>query len=275
MSSGLVFSKSKISNICFVGFKILQFYFESLQLTSWHFSLVIGAGDDATAENEYIGGFCIDRKIDLTSYIKWWGTNKPRQVDSHNKLSEEVKYRPGEDMDSELKSEEWTTQPTEPYEMPRLGIPKEGKEHKSSTVSAMSILSRSAAYKSFQEKGLKKKEIDENDENEDKNILHKKDYGKGVEKSSHDGGDERLGTGFGIGGGLSIQRNVYPLTPLLSAPLVTNYNAIDPLTDPVLWSSLVSALPVGSSRDAEVGFQLLKLILIIFFRNQELQFSKY
>ncbi|MCE0482418.1 hypothetical protein HAX54_041187 [Datura stramonium] len=29
-------------------------------------------GDNATVDNEYIGGFCMDRKIDLSSYIKWW-----------------------------------------------------------------------------------------------------------------------------------------------------------------------------------------------------------
>ncbi|KAL3522964.1 hypothetical protein ACH5RR_015798 [Cinchona calisaya] len=215
-------------------------------------SIPCGAGDDTSTENEYIGGFCIDRKIDLTSYIKWWGTSKPRQLDSQNKSSEETKYRPSDDIGSELKSVEWTAQPTEPYEMPRLGLPQEGKERKRSTVSAMSILSRSAAYKSFQEKGLKKKEIDENDENEDKNVLNIKDYGKGVDKSCHDGENDRLEAGFGIGGGLPIQRNVYPLTPLLSAPLVTSYNSIDSLTDPVLWTSLVSVLPVGSSRTAEV-----------------------
>lgn len=211
-----------------------------------------GAADDATAENEYIGGFCIDRKIDLTTYIKWWGTNKPRQVDPHTKSSEETSYRPGEDMSSELKSVELTAKPTEPYEMPRLGAPQEGKRRKG-TVSAMSILSRSAAFKSLQEKGLKKKEIDENDENEDKNVISKKDYGKGVEKCSHDGGNERVGAGLGMTGGLPIPRNVYPLTPLLSAPLVTNYSSIDSLSDPVLWTNLVSVLPVGSSHTSEVA----------------------
>ncbi|XP_027089167.2 AP2-like ethylene-responsive transcription factor At2g41710 isoform X1 [Coffea eugenioides] len=215
-------------------------------------SIRYGAADDATAENEYIGGFCIDRKFDLTTYIKWWGTNKPRQVDPHAKSSEETSYRPGEDMSSELKSVELTAKPTEPYEMPRLGVPQEGK-HRKGAVSAMSILSQSAAFKSLQEKGLKKKAIDENDENEDKNVINKKDYGKGVEKCSHDGGNERVGAGLGMTGGLPVPRNVYPLTPLLTAPLVTNYNSIDSLNDPVLWTSLVSVLPVGSSRTSEVA----------------------
>ncbi|PIN24812.1 hypothetical protein CDL12_02466 [Handroanthus impetiginosus] len=37
-----------------------------------------------------------------------------------------------------------------------------------------------------------------------------------------------------------IQGNMYPLTPLLSAPFLTNYNNIDCLTNPVLWSSDIS-----------------------------------
>lgn len=146
--------------------------------------------------------------------------------------------------------------------MPRFGMPQEGNKHRDSNLSALSILSRSAAYKSLQEKGLKKKEIDENDENEDKNMISKVNYGKEVEKSTYDSGTERHGVGFGIGGGLPpIQRSSYPLAPLLSAPLLTNYNTIDPLTDPVLWTSLVSVLPAGSSRTAEVRFQFVNSAL--------------
>lgn len=209
-----------------------------------------GTGDDATAENNYPGGFCIERKIDLTGYIKWWGTNKQRQVDSHIK-SEETKLCSSENFGGE-KAMEWSNQITEPYEMPRLGMPQAAREHKVSTVSAMSILARSAAFKSLQEKGLRKKEADVNDENENKNIINKADHGKAVEKSTYDTGSERHGAGVGSSGGLPIQRSVYPLSPLLSAPLLTNYNAIDSMTDPVLWTSLISVLPAGSSRAAEV-----------------------
>ncbi|MCE3214835.1 hypothetical protein HAX54_053465 [Datura stramonium] len=81
--------------------------------------------------------FLHDRKIDLSSYIKWWAGNKARQTDSHLKMSEETK-------------------------------------------------------------------------------------------------------------------KLVPLTSLLSAPLLTNYNSIDPLTDPVLWTSLVPNFHTGSSRTAEV-----------------------
>lgn len=209
-------------------------------------------GDNATVDNEYIGGFCMDRKIDLSSYIKWWGGNKARQTDSHLKMSEETKVGCPEDIDNELRASELSIQQTEPYEMPHLGVYQEKKNHKSSTLSAMSILSQSAAYKSLLEKVAKKKEKVENDENENKSTINRVDRGKMIEKSSPDSGSERLGAAFLNAGGLSINRNLHPLTPLLSAPLLTNYNSIDPLTDPVLWTSLVPNFQTGSSRTAEV-----------------------
>jgi AP2-like factor (ANT lineage) len=48
------------------------------------------------------------------------------------------------------------------------------------------------------------------------------DYGKAIEKStSH---DERLSSVLGMSGGMSLQTDVFPLAPFLSAPLLTNYN---------------------------------------------------
>ncbi|KAL5539472.1 hypothetical protein UlMin_006001 [Ulmus minor] len=205
-------------------------------------------GDDAATENESIGGFCFERKIDLTSYIKWWGPNKNRQAESSLKSSEETS------IGSELKTLEWEVQPTEPYQMPRLGMSQEAKRHTRSKASALSILSRSAAYKSLQEKSSKQQESNtDNDENKNKNTVNKVDYGKAVEKStSHEGASERVGVTLGMSGGLSLQRNMFPLSPLLSAPLLTNYNTIDPLGDPILWTSLAPVLPPGIPRTAEV-----------------------
>ncbi|CAK7342606.1 unnamed protein product [Dovyalis caffra] len=212
----------------------------------------VNYGDDQAAESEY--SFCIERKIDLTGYIKWWGSNKTRQAESITKSSEDTKHCFADDIGIELKTSEREVQCTEPYQMPRLGLSVEGKRHKGSTLSALSILSQSAAYKSLQEKALKNQETStENDENENKNTINKMDHGKAVEKpTSHDGSSERLGAALGMTGGLSLQRNVYPLTPFLSAPLLTNYNTIDPLVDPILWTSLVPALPTGLSRNPEV-----------------------
>lgn len=169
------------------------------------------------------------------------------------KSSEDTKHGCADDIGSELKTTEREVQCTEPYQMPRLGLSVEGKRHKGSKISALSILSQSAAYKDLQEKASKKQEtVIENDENENRNNINKMDRGKAVEKStSHDSNSERLGAALGMTGGLSLQRNV-PLTPFLSAPLLTNYNTIDPLVDPILWTSLVPALPTGLSRNPEV-----------------------
>ncbi|CAB4317033.1 unnamed protein product [Prunus armeniaca] len=216
-------------------------------------SIHYGTGDDPATESEFLGAFCIERKFDLTSYIKWWGSNKSRQADTSTKSSEETKHGFVGDIGVELKTLEWEIQPTEPYQIPRLGISRVSKKHKGARVSAMSILSRSAAYKNLQENASKKQENNaDNDENENKNTIHKMDYGKAVEKStSH---DERLSAALGMSSGLSlqVQRNAFPLTPFLSAPLMTNYNTIDPLVDPILWTSLAPVLPSGISRTAEI-----------------------
>ncbi|XVE95932.1 hypothetical protein REPUB_Repub02eG0178000 [Reevesia pubescens] len=218
--------------------------------------------DDPATESDYIGGFCIERKIDLTDYIKWWGTNKTRHAESGTKSSEETKHACPEDIGSELKTSEWAVQPTEPYQMPRLGTSLEGTKRKGSSVSALSILSRSADFKSMQEKALKKQEKHtDNDENENKNTINKMDHGKAAGKSlTHDTGSDRLGAMLGMSGGLSLQKNVFPLTPFLSAPLLTNYNTIDSLVDPVLWTSLVPVLPTGPSRNPEVGISFIKVL---------------
>ncbi|KAL6987166.1 hypothetical protein U1Q18_012921 [Sarracenia purpurea var. burkii] len=216
-------------------------------------------GEDAATDSEFSGGFCVDRKIDLTAYIKWWAPGKSRHSDSLTKSFEDAKHGQSDDIGSELKTLEWAIQPTEPYQMPRLGVLNEGKKTKgSSTLSAMSILSRSAAYKSLQEKASSKKQekkhTDDKDEYENKCAISKIEYGKAVEKSSHDGISEGLGVELGASGGLSIQRNMYPLAPFLSAPPLTNYNNIDdPLSDPILWTTLIPALPTGLSHTSEVA----------------------
>ena len=217
-----------------------------------------GAGDDSAAESEYVSGFCIERKIDLTSHIKWWGSNKSRHSDAGTRLSEEKKLGSAGDVCSELKQLEQKVQPMEPYQMPQLGRLHNEKKHRSSSLSALSILSQSAAYKSLQEKASKRQENStDNDENENKNTINKLDHGKAVEKpSNHDGGNDRLDIATGMSGTMSLQRNVYPLTPFLSAPLLTAYNTVDPLVDPVLWTSLVPMLPAGLSHTAEVGIMI-------------------
>ncbi|CAJ1912297.1 unnamed protein product [Sphenostylis stenocarpa] len=226
-----------------------------------------GAGDDSAAESEYASGFCIERKIDLTSHIKWWGSNKTRHSDAGTRSSEEKKLGSAGDICSELKQLEQKVQPTEPYQMPQLARPHNEKKHRCSSVSALSILSQSAAYKSLQEKASKRQETSiDNDENENKNAVNKLDHGKAVEKPiNQDGGNDQLDVAMGMSATMPLQRNVYPLTPFLSAPLLTAYNTVDPMVDPVLWTSLVPILPANLSRTAEVGIMTKLAEVVIFY----------
>ncbi|KZV58292.1 hypothetical protein F511_01143 [Dorcoceras hygrometricum] len=77
-------------------------------------------GDKMTTGGDYDGGFCADRKIDLSSYIKWWGMNKFRQTNPQSKALEESNIGCHEDAASELKALERSSQPAQPYEMPQL-----------------------------------------------------------------------------------------------------------------------------------------------------------
>ncbi|KAJ7976762.1 AP2-like ethylene-responsive transcription factor family [Quillaja saponaria] len=217
---------------------------------SMHYS----TGDDSAAESDYVSGFCVERKIDLTSYIKWWGSNKTRQSDGGAKSSEVKKQGFYGDIGSEIKTLEQEIT-VESFQMPHLGVPCEGNKKKGSTVPALSILLRSAAYKSLQEKASKKHENNtDTDENENKSTINKLDRGKAVEKCmNHDGGNESIQAALGMSGALSLQGNVFPLTPFLSAPLLTNYSFVDPLVDPALWASLGPSLPTAIYRTAEVA----------------------
>ncbi|KAG2241452.1 hypothetical protein Bca4012_035000 [Brassica carinata] len=214
-------------------------------------------GDDRGTEGDFLGNFCLERKIDLTGYIKWWGVNKTRQPEaSSSKASEDAKV---EDAGTELKTLEHASHATEPYKAPNLGVlqrkEKQIPSPSSTSSSALSILSASPAYKSLEEKVLKIQESSssarENDENANRNIINmEKSHGKEIEKPvvSH-------GVALGSGGGvhaaaLSLQKSMYqPLTSLLTSPLLTNYNTLDPLGDPILWTQF---LPPGSSHTSEV-----------------------
>ncbi|KAF9597383.1 hypothetical protein IFM89_017729 [Coptis chinensis] len=203
-------------------------------------------GEGTTTDCEYAGGFCIERKIDLTSYFKWWGPNKTRRSDSLTKSFDESKCSGSEDIGSELKALERGLLPTEPYKMPSLGLSHGG----GSTVSAMSILSRSPAYQSLKENVLK--EQDENTFNNENKSNDEMGYCKPIQKSGDAiGGSERLGVALNMNW-LPFQRTSCPLTPFLSAPILANYTPGNPIADPVLWTSLVSVPPGGLSLPAEV-----------------------
>ncbi|KAL5708098.1 hypothetical protein ACHQM5_018930 [Ranunculus cassubicifolius] len=195
-------------------------------------------GEGASIENEYPGGFCFERKIDLTGYFKWWATNKPRRIE---KSSDESKFGGQEDFASELKALERGLKQTEPYKMPRLGL-----KHQGSALSALSVLSRSAAYQNLKENVSKEK--NENNYNDENKNSEEMEYCKSIQKpSDYGGGSVTLGMNW-----LPFQRASCPLTPFISAPILTHYNTIDPGSDPVHWTSLVSVPPHGLPFPTEV-----------------------
>ncbi|KAH1262294.1 AP2-like ethylene-responsive transcription factor [Glycine max] len=213
-------------------------------------------GEDSAAETKYLSSFCIERKIDLTSYIKWWGSNKSQQPDSRVRFSDVRKHGFAGDFCIEHKTLEQNVHPSEPYQLLALGMPCERIKHEHSSVSALSIVLQSAAYKNLQQRASTRQENSNyNDENENKDtIINKLDHGKAAEKSlNNDGGNERLDIAMGMSGSLPLQRNVYPPASLLIAPLLTAYNTVDPSVDPVLWTPQVPILSAGLSGVAEVA----------------------
>lgn len=192
-----------------------------------------GTSEDAATENEYTGGIFLERKIDLTSYIRWWGPKKTRRSDPITKSSEET--HGNSDAGSELKTFEWPSQHTEPYQLPSLGLSHKGKPF-ASAVSACSILAQSAAFKKMQEKASESHDVDQKN-----NIGHEKT----ILKLSNVGGSERSGVALSLGE-MPLQKPPYnPLAPFLSAPLLTNCNNIDPLPDSAFWTNLIQ--PTGLS----------------------------
>ncbi|KAJ6845774.1 AP2-like ethylene-responsive transcription factor [Iris pallida] len=180
---------------------------------------------DAAAEGKYAaGGFSMERKIDLTPYIKWWMPKKSCPSESE------------EDFRRELRALECTSvQPTEPYQLPSLGLPQKGKPAPTRGLSASSILSKFMAFKNFVDKFSEKDGPGWN-----KGIEH----GKAMLPLLFEGGagldiDRSVGVTMGLSE-MPVQRTLYALAPLQSVPPSrTSWNPVDPVPDPVFWTSLV------------------------------------
>ncbi|RWR92001.1 AP2-like protein ethylene-responsive transcription factor isoform X2 [Cinnamomum micranthum f. kanehirae] len=196
-------------------------------------SLNCSTSEDAATENEYTGTFFLERKIDLTNYIRWWGPKKIRRSDPITKSSDETHGI--SDAGSELKTFEWPLQHTEPYQLPSLGLSCKGKPF-ASAMSACRILAQSSAFKKLQEKASEAQ-----DDGEHKNNIG---HEKTVLKLSSVGGSESSGVGLSLGE-MPLQKTPYPLGPFLSAPLLTNCNNIDPSPDSAFWTNLIQ--PTGLS----------------------------
>lgn len=183
------------------------------------------AGSDVAVEGKYggVGGFGMERKIDLTNYIRWWVPNKTHQSES------------AEEIGRELRALECSSgQQTEPYQLPVLGLPRKGKAHATPGLSACDILSKSVAFKNF---------VDKSSEMNKAACSNKEmDHGKGAAPLVFTGSDELHIDRSGVTLGLNetpAQRPSYTLPPIFSASMTTTWNPVDPVPDPVFWNSLV------------------------------------
>jgi AP2-like factor, ANT lineage len=159
-------------------------------------------------DRNYPPGLVLERKIDLSNYIKWWAPKKSCQSEATTSSNPSV-----EDLASEIKSIESASSANEPFKLPSLGVSHTTKPN---SLSACDILSQSDAFKNFLERSSK--------------VQEEKDGGGAVPVSLCVSGPE-----------LQLQSGMpYSLTNLLSAPLRPNWSAMDPC-DPLFWTNVVSS----------------------------------
>ncbi|KAJ3688011.1 hypothetical protein LUZ61_017175 [Rhynchospora tenuis] len=201
------------------GFPKYRSHSRQQQNSRWDQSLGQILGNDYNSMNygsnkegldrSYPPGLVLERKIDLSNYIKWWAPKKSRQSENTNPSAD--------DLANEIKSIESAISADEPFKLPSLGVCCSTKPN---SLSACDILSRSDTFKNFLEKSSK---------------LQEEKDGGGVAPTTLSAGEPEL----------QLQSNMpYSLTNLLSAPLRTNWSAMDPC-DPLYWSTTVVSLPLA------------------------------
>nr|CAD1828274.1 unnamed protein product [Ananas comosus var. bracteatus] len=163
-----------------------------------HNNLNCSTSKDVMTDGNYAGSFVLERKIDLTNYIRWWLPKKARQSESAS-ASEEVA--------NELRNLESSIPPTEPYKLPSLG--PQNLKPRSGSLSACSILSQSDAYKNFMDKYSKLSE-------EKEGVSGKEtDLGKTVPIQFASSGFDGSVVSIGLAE-FPAQKSPYMLSPLLS-----------------------------------------------------------
>uniref|UniRef100_A0A0D9WG28 AP2/ERF domain-containing protein n=1 Tax=Leersia perrieri TaxID=77586 RepID=A0A0D9WG28_9ORYZ len=203
-----------------------------LHNSRWDASLGHLLGKDIMLDGKFAGTFGLERKIDLTNYIRWWLPKKTRQPDT-SKV---------EEITDEIRAIESSMQQTEPYKLPSLGL---HFKPSSEGLSACDILSQSDAFKSFSVKSTKlseectfSKEIEEG-----KTITP-------VPATGHDTTAVDMNVNE-----LLVQRAPYTLAPV-TAQMKNTWNPADPSADPLFWSNFIlpSSQPVTMATIATTTF---------------------
>lgn len=168
-------------------------------------------------DGKFAGSFGLERKIDLTNYIRWWLPKKTRQSDTSKT----------EEIADEVRAIESSMQQTEPYKLPSLGLCSPSKPV-SVGLSACSILSQSDAFKSFWEKSTKLSE----ECTLSKEIVEEK-AAASVPATVHD-------TAVNINmNELLVQRATFSMAPVMPTPMKSTWSPADPSVDPLFWSNFV------------------------------------
>lgn len=215
----------------------------------------LSCGKGIALDGKFAGSFGLERKIDLTNYIRWWVPKKARQSDTSK----------AEEVADEIRAIEGSVQLTEPYKLPSLGLGSHSKPS-SAGISACSILSQSGAFKSFLEKSTKlseectfSKEIDE---------------GK-VVVSVPTTGHHTPAVDINMNG-LLAQRAPYTLAPVMPTPMKSTWSPADPSADHLFWSNFIlpSSQPVTMATITTTRFANNEVSSSDPFKNQEYEHTK-
>lgn len=210
----------------------------------------LSCGKDVALHGKFAGSFGLERKIDLTNYIRWWVPKKTRQSDASK----------AEEVADEIRAIESSAQRTEPYKLPSLGLSSDSKPS-SVGLSACSILSQSDAFKSFLEKSTQlsdectfSKEIDEG-----KVVVS-------VPATGHDTSAVNMNMN-----GLLVQSAPYTLAPVMPTTIKSTWNPADPSTDNLFWSNFVlpSSQPVTMATITTTTFAKNEVSSTDPFKSQE------
>lgn len=169
-------------------------------------------------DGKFAGGFGLERKIDLTNYIRWWLPKKTRQSDTSKT----------EEIADEVQAIESSMQQTEPYKLPSLGLCSPSKPLPLG-LSACSILSQSDAFKSFWEKSTKLSE----ECTLSKEIVEGK-AAASVPATVHDTAAVNINMNE-----LLVQRATFSMAPVMPTPMKSTWSPADPSADPLFWSNFV------------------------------------
>ncbi|WVZ98354.1 hypothetical protein U9M48_043810 [Paspalum notatum var. saurae] len=211
----------------------------------------LSCGKDIMLDGKFAGSFGLERKIDLTNYIRWWLPKKTRQSDTTKT----------EEIADEIRAIESSMQQTEPYKLPSLGLCSPSKPS-SVGISACSILSQSDAFKSFLEKSTKVSE----ECTLSKEIVEGKTVAS-VPATVHDTAEA---VNLNVNE-LLVQRATYSMAPVMPTPMKSTWSPPDPSVDPLFWSNFVlpSSQPVTMATITTTTFAKNEVNSSNLFQSQE------